>query len=272
MRVKDIGELHGKILLFGGIYSNLAAFDAVIAQAQSLGIPPRNMICTGDVVAYCADAQACVDRIRALDCPVLAGNCEVQLAQDEDDCGCGFDEGSECSILSRGWYAHAQRNVTLENKAWMADLPEHIIFAHAGKLYAGVHGGASDIARFVWPVATDAEIRAEADLLQTQVGPIDGVIAGHTGIAMDRTVDGIRWINSGAVGMPPNDGDPRGAFVILDGDEVSFERISYDAAPTVAAMQAVGLTQGYHTALETGFWPSEDTLPPEMRVQSSAKG
>jgi predicted phosphodiesterase len=41
---------------------------------------------------------------------------------------------------------------------------------------------------------------------------VDCVIAGHTGIAMERVVDGVRWVNPGAVGMPPNDGDPRVAF------------------------------------------------------------
>ena len=272
MRIEDIGELYGEILLFGGIYSNLAAFDAVISQATARGIAPSNMICTGDVVAYCADAYASVCRIRTLGCSVLSGNCEVQLAQDAEDCGCGFDEGSVCSALSRGWYAHAQEDVTLENKKWMGGLPDRIVFTHSGKRYAVVHGGASDIATFVWPVTSDQQIAAEIDLLCAQVGPIDAVIAGHTGIAMDRTVYGVRWINSGAVGMPPNDGDQRGAFAVLSGESVALERFTYDYRPSVSNMTAAGLTQGYHTALQTGFWPSEDTLPAEMRRQSSASG
>jgi hypothetical protein len=89
---------------------------------------------------------------------------------------------------------------------------------------------------------------------------------------MDRSVNGIRWINPGAVGMPPNDGDPRGAYAILNGDELTRKRFTYDTARSIAAMHAAGLTQGYDTALETGFWPSEDTLPQIMRHQSSAKG
>lgn len=272
MRIKDIGVLEGEILLFGGIYSNLAALDGLIEQAQALNILPSNMICTGDVVAYCADANACVNRIRALGCPVLSGNCEVQLAQDADDCGCGFEEGSTCSMLSRGWYAHAQQNVTLENKAWMGTLPERIIFTHHNKRYAVVHGGASDIATFVWPVSTDTDLRTEIALLTAQVGPIDGVIAGHTGIAMDRTVDDVRWINSGAVGMPPNDGDVRCAFAVLTDETVIFERLTYDYEATCNEMKEAGLTQGYDKALATGYWPSEEVLPPEMRIQFSAKG
>ena len=32
-----------------------------------------------------------------------------------------------------------------------------------------------------------------------------------------------------------------------------------------AAMDDVGLTQGYHVTLSTGVWPSEDVLPAELR-------
>ncbi|WGI20313.1 metallophosphoesterase family protein [Amylibacter sp. IMCC11727] len=272
MRIQDLGVMTGEILLFGGIYSNLPALDALLSIAMDRGIKPQNMICTGDVVAYCADAEASVARLRALGCLVLSGNCEVQLAQDADDCGCGFEEGSTCSALSARWYAHAKNQVTLENKVWMSGLPERIIFTHEGRRYAVVHGGASDIATFVWPVTSDADIQREIDLVQTQVGPVDTVIAGHTGIAMDKQVDGVRWINSGAVGMPPNDGDARGAFAILSGNTVQFERLTYDTETAHQAMIAAGLTQGYHETLVSGFWPSEETLPPEMRRQSSANG
>ena len=272
MRITDIGELYGEVLLFGGIYSNFEALNAVIERAQARGIPPGNMICSGDLVAYCADGQACVDRIRGLGCPVLLGNCELQLSKNADDCGCGYDEGSTCSILSRSWYAHAQNEITIDSKSWMGELPERIIFTHSGKRYSVVHGGASGISSFVWPIVPDVELLLEINILQSQVGPIDGVIAGHTGIGMDRSVNGIRWINPGAVGMPPNDGDPRGAYAILNGDELTRKRFTYDTARSIAAMHAAGLTQGYDTALETGFWPSEDTLPQIMRHQSSAKG
>ena len=265
MRIQDLGVISGEILLFGGVYSNLAALDALIAESRQRGIDPTNMICNGDVVAYCADAEACSGSIRTLGCAVLSGNCEVQLANDADDCGCGFDEGSDCSILSRDWYSLAKNTVTLENKVWMGGLPDRIVFIHNGKRCVVVHGGASDIATFVWPIATDDEIRREIMLVQQQVGPVDCVIAGHTGIAMDRVVDGVRWINPGAVGMPPNDGDPRGAFAVMNGETVSFERLRYDSENTRAAMIAGGLTQGYETAIITGFWPSEDTLPKEMR-------
>lgn len=266
MKIADLGQLSGDVWLFGGVYSNLAALDAFRLRAG--GAPAGNLLCSGDVVAYCARGADCVARVRALGGPVLAGNCEVQIAEGASDCGCGYDAGSDCSLLSRGWYAHALATIGTDDRVWMADLPERIVFTHAGRRWAMVHGGGTDIARFVWPVSTDADIATEIAALAAQVGPVDGIIAGHTGIPMEREVDGVRWVNPGALGMPPNDGCAAGCYAVLAEDGLRFERLRYDAGPEVAAMRAAGLVQGYDRCLETGWWPSEDTLPDCMRREA----
>lgn len=265
MKIRDLGEIQGDMLLFGGVYSNSAALDALLAIAKQMGIVPENCICTGDVVAYCADAATSVDRIRAFGCPVLAGNCEVQLALDAKDCGCGFDAGSTCNILSRGWYAHALSEVTQAHKTWMGGLPDRIIFTRQGTRYAVIHGGATDISRFIWPVTKDAEIAVEIAALMDQIGPVDHIIAGHSGIPMQRVIDGIRWTNTGAIGMPAHDGNAQTHYGALCGKEFTIKMLPYDMNVTIKAMIKAGLTQGYHETLKTGYWPSEDTLPLEMR-------
>ncbi|MBE9476965.1 MAG: metallophosphoesterase family protein, partial [Proteobacteria bacterium] len=264
MKICDLGEIQGDMLLFGGVYSNLAALNALIRVAQDSGIPAKNCICTGDVVAYCADAQACVDTIRDFNCPVLVGNCEAQLAMNAQDCGCGFDKGTTCSVLSRDWYDHAVKQVSAANKTWMAGLAERIVFTRNGELYGVVHGAASDISRFIWPVADDAVIAAEIETLIGQVGHVDHVLAGHTGIPMQRKVDGITWVNSGAIGMPCHNGKTTTHYGYLSENEMTIKTLSYDVGQTVRAMQTAGLTQGYHETLQTGYWPSQDNLPQEM--------
>ncbi len=103
MKKIDLGHLNGDILIFGGVYSNLHALEAFINYTINLGISAKNVICTGDIVAYCAYAEDSVKLIREFGCHVLAGNCERQLAIKSDDCGCGFEEGSMCSLLSKSW-------------------------------------------------------------------------------------------------------------------------------------------------------------------------
>jgi hypothetical protein len=41
---KNIGTLKGPLLVFGGVYSNLQALQALQALAQERGIPARNII------------------------------------------------------------------------------------------------------------------------------------------------------------------------------------------------------------------------------------
>src|SRR5438128_10375725 len=100
-------HLHGPVLVFGGPYSNLEATQALLDQAAKMQIPAERIICTGDIVAYGADAAATVSLIRRAGCHVVMGNCEENLAGGAKDCGCGFPEGSACERLSAAWFAHA---------------------------------------------------------------------------------------------------------------------------------------------------------------------
>ena len=120
---KNLGQLEGPVLLFGGPYSNLPATQAMRREANRLGIPPCRVICTGDLVAYCAEPEATTELIVKSGIEVVMGNCEESLATDSADCGCGFDQGMECSVYSDRWYRYANENVTTQTRAWMARLP-----------------------------------------------------------------------------------------------------------------------------------------------------
>jgi hypothetical protein len=53
------------MLLFGSIYSNLETLRALLIVAKQNNIPAENSICTGDIVAYCTDAEESVNAVRA---------------------------------------------------------------------------------------------------------------------------------------------------------------------------------------------------------------
>ncbi len=249
-------------LVFGGPYSNLQATRAVLEEARRRGIPPRRVLCTGDVVAYGADARATTDLVMASGIHVVMGNCEEQLAADAEDCGCGFEEGTACDALSGAWYAHARREVTPAQRAWMGSLPQRLMLALPdGRRLAAIHGGAREINRFLFPSAPDAVLAEE--LAATGC---EGVIAGHSGIPFLRRLGAGLWLNAGAVGMPADDGTPRGWFAVLTpeprGLYVALRAFDYPHAAAAAAMRAARLPEGYAAALGSGRWPSEDVLPP----------
>ena len=257
MKLVNLGKQDTPVLLFGGPYSNLHATQALRGIAAHRGIAPDAVICTGDVVAYCADAVATVAEIRDWGCHVVAGNCEKQLADSAEDCGCGFEEGSVCDGLSATWFDHANRRIAPEDRAWMRTCPDMTTFEQAGRSFAVIHGGLSDISRFLWATSSTSDFREEINLIEQTIGPVDGVISGHSGLAFERHIDGVSWINAGVIGMPPNNGGRDTEYVVLTDGTAQIHSLAYDALAAHDAMVREGLTQGYRTGLTGGIWPSQ---------------
>lgn len=269
---RDLGTLNAPVLLFGGPYSNAQATEALFHSASALGIPSHRMICTGDVVAYCGAPRRTMDLIRDAGITVVAGNCEKQLGQGAADCGCGFDTGTTCDLLSRDWYTYAQAQMRDADRAWMRTCPDIVSFHHQGFRYAVIHGGMTDIARFIWSVSPEAVFEEEWQLIEDRIGAVQGVIAGHCGIPFERHTSRGRWINAGVIGMPPHDGSAQTRFAVLAEGTASFRKLSYDVTGAQADMALAGLAEDYRQSLRSGYWPSEDILPDVLRDASLASG
>jgi len=253
--------LSGPIIVFGGPYSNLHALDALLAEAGRMGISPENMISTGDLVAYCADARGVVDRFRETGIRFIRGNCEDQIASGAADCGCGFAPGGECDRLSSDWFAHAMRELDDERRAFLGAAPERLDIVLNGLRIAVVHGAATQQNRFVF-ASTPARIKAhDLDLLDA-----DAIFAGHSGLPFTQSIDGRLWHNAGALGMPANEGDPRVWFSLVSAGEqpgalaIEHRSLSYDHHGAAAAMARDGLPPEYARTLVDGFWPNCDSL------------
>lgn len=253
----------------GGAYSNLEAMQALLAEAARRRIARSNVICTGDVVAYCADARATLDLFMGLGIRVVMGNCEELLASGADDCGCGFAAGTACDLLSAQWYAHAARHVRDDQRTWMAALPRRLDIRIRGRRLAVIHGGVERIAQYVF-----ASTQGEEKARQIALAAADGVIGGHCGLPFTQIVDGRLWHNSGAIGMPANDGTPRVWFSVLTPEDgglrIAHHALAYDHAGATAKMRAANLPDGYASALRTGLWPSLDVLPDAERRATGA--
>ena len=260
-RHADLGAIQTPVLVFGGPYSNLEATRALLAEAEALGIPPARVICTGDVVAYCADPQATVDLVRAAGIAVVMGNCEESLGQEAEDCGCGFDAGSVCEGLSVQWYRHAQSALSADAKRWMAGLPRRLYFTMAGRRLAVVHGAVSAINRFVFQSTPP-----EDKLAEIAAAGCEGIVAGHSGLPFTQVIGDRLWHNAGVVGLPANDGTTRVWYSVLSphGDEIHVEHrwIVYDHRRAAAKMRRRGLPEEYASALESGLWDNCEILPP----------
>ena len=265
MKIANLGSFGGPVIVYGGTQGNLAALGALLREATRAGVPAGRVIATGDIAGVCAQGAECVAATRAFGGPVVAGNVERQLAAGAADPGLGYPAGAAAPARSRAWWALADAQIGRDARDWMEALPDMAVFAHEGRRYAVVHGGITDIARNLWPGAPEAAFRQEITAIEAAAGPVDGVIAGHVGLAFERVIGGVHWINAGAIGLPPHDGRRAGRYVLLAADGARILRLDYDPTPSFTAMVTAGLTQGYDVALMTGLWPVDDHLPEEMR-------
>jgi hypothetical protein len=258
------------VAIFGGPYSNLEATRAFYDEMVRRGISPDRIVCTGDIIAYGADASATLALVRASGCHVVMGNVEENLAAGAADCGCGFEEGSTCDRLSAVWFAHAASQLSLDDRVWMAGLSRQIELAIGPYRFAVLHGGVDNINRLVF-ASTDAATKRQ----QLDEAGMDGVIGGHCGLPFTQSVGGRLWHNSGAVGMPANDGTARVWYSIFrpeaaGGVAIEHRALGYDQASAAAKMRHVGLSE-YAEALGSGIRVDADTLPPpEQRMRGVA--
>ncbi|WP_086479273.1 metallophosphoesterase family protein [Oceanospirillum sanctuarii] len=264
----NLGHIAKPMLIFGGPYSNLQATQAMQHKAVELDVPPQNVICTGDIVAYCAEPEATTSLIRQWGIKVVMGNCEESLAEGALDCGCGFEEDSACSLLSTGWYSFARTKVSDEHKQWMGSLPRSIHFEMADKKFQVIHGGVDQINRFLF-AGSDTQ-RFNDEFAKTSA---DVVIGGHCGIPFHKEIGNKHWINAGVIGMPANDGTDTTWYLLLEPDtasgqiNVSWHRLKYDVSAARNAMEDAGLITPYRQALADGLWPSMDVLPEAEKAQ-----
>lgn len=267
-KVKNIGTLQGKLLVFGGVYSNLQALVQLQKMAEGWGIPPENILCTGDVVGYCAQPEACVQAIQDWGIWTTAGNVEQQLGSGETDCGCNFGDGSRCDWYSKQWYPYAQSKLSASALEWMRQLPDHIRFRYAGRQVYVLHGSFFNTAEFVfkstpWPVkqanfeATGAEV----------------ILGGHCGLPFQHVENGLHWLNAGVIGMPANEGATRVWCMTLEADDaglgINFHPFEYDHTAAAALMEQNSLPRAYSQTLLSGIWDNCDILP---EVETAQQG
>lgn len=266
-RTVDIGKLTGKVLVFGGVYSNYQALLALRDICLKQNIPPSQVLCTGDIVAYCAQPEECVQLIKDWGIHCIIGNVEQQIREGQADCACDFTLGSTCDNLSKEWYPYAYQAVSSSSVDWMKTLPDHLVFEYADKKGLVVHGSYGYISEFIFK-STDWKIKEK----QFTDNEVDLILAGHCGLPFSQEVKGKHWLNAGVIGMPANDATTDVWYMILDDqDGLSYThyRLTYDYAEAARLMHQHNLPSEYAETLCTGLWDNCEILP---EVETARQG
>lgn len=264
-RMGGADQITGKMLVFGGVYSNLPALEKLMEIAAAQNIPASNIICTGDVVGYCAQPDECIKLIQSWGIHCISGNVEIQLREDLEDCGCSFEEGSRCDTLSKEWYPYAQIHTSPESLEWMGTLPDHLRFEFAGKQAFVVHGSWFETSEFIFRSTPWATKQRNFEATESNL-----ILGGHCGLPFSDIQNGHTWLNAGVIGMPANNGDTRVWYAILDdtdGFSFSHQSFDYDHSTAARRMRDAELPSAYALTLETGLWDNMDILPEAERAE-----
>jgi diadenosine tetraphosphatase ApaH/serine/threonine PP2A family protein phosphatase len=122
---------------------------------------------------------------------------------------------------------------------FLRDLPPRLEMEVAGYgSVVAVHATPADDETNLYPDTPDDQVMRYLSGLHARL-----LLYGHTHRPVDRTVDGLRLVNDGSVGLPL-DGDPRPAYALLDFEggrcDVTIHRVTYDRGAVVAELERVG--------------------------------
>lgn len=224
-----------KRAIISDIHGNIEALTAVMEDIKTQDID--EIFCLGDVVGYGPNPRECIDACRDFKL-VLLGNHDNGALFDPD----GFSSGAERAIF---WTRQQLEDTSIEGAEARWDFLAKLPRTHRVEDHLFVHGSPrSPLNEYVFP---------EDVYNQRKIERIFGFIhqycfQGHThvpGVFTENcrfyspTEIGNEFelneqkvmVNVGSVGQP-RDGDPRGSYVTVDGNQLQFHRVDYDPSPT----------------------------------------
>ncbi len=210
------------IALLYDVHGNLAALEAVVADAKAQGAD--RWILGGDYALFGGWPAETVARLRELAAAAwIRGNGERWTAD---------PSAAPENPVVPGAIAAARAALGAETVTELAALPPSI----EDEASLICHGSPpSDVRSFFPEPAAD-----EAELLDGVTQP--RLYFGHTHLPFRRVsaIRGIELVNPGSVGMP-FDGDPRAAYALLHPDgTVEHRRVAYDHESSAARVRAIG--------------------------------
>ena len=234
-----------RYLVISDIHANLEAFEAVMAEAKSIGYD--KVLLLGDLVGYGADPNAICERVRDLKADgLIRGN--------HDKVGSGVESPEGFNAVARNAIKWTYETLNKENREWLAALP-------AGPLIVDdmieiCHGTPFDEDAYVFddldalramhaarrPLCLFGHTHVQVGhyLSRDQFGLATADDHRPLGIPLD---DANRYlVNPGSVGQP-RDGDPRAGYGIVDtaAKEMIIYRVEYPVAKAQARILEEGL-------------------------------
>lgn len=269
------------VAIFGGVYSNYLALESVLKAVRGID----SVFCLGDLGAFGPLPDRACEILRETGIPVVQGNYDNSVGNGLADCQCGYTDPRD-NYFAKLSYDYTFRNTSSENKAWLRTLPAEIRIQIGPYRVLLCHGSPRKMNEFLWETTTSSSfLNWMFERYQTDI-----MIGTHTGLHWHREPSpGKHFINCGAIGRPPNDGETTVVYTILtlenkkplqgdpnsciSGDHgsaqcirVDFFRLAYDFERLVSEMISEGLPEEFTQTIRTGWWTTcTEILPAKER-------
>jgi putative phosphoesterase len=232
MRVAIISDIHG----------NLISLNAVLEDIEQQAVD--QIVCLGDVAATGPQPHEVVQRLRALNCPVIMGNTDEWLlhptiTEDADPQTAGIERIDL-------WCA---AQLTEGDREFLAGFPPTYTLALSDAIdvlcFHGSPHSHSDILRATTP---EDEVARMLDGFHATI-----MIGGHTHEVMIRRYRDMLLVNPGSVGLPYERdaatnrayNPPWAEYAVIDGGEgrlaIELRRVAVDAEEIARMMRASGI-------------------------------
>ena len=240
-----------KIVALYDIHGNLPALEAVLKEVEQEH--PDLILVGGDIVPG-PMPRAALERLLALGDSVhyIRGNCEREVVAAFDGMPPHPGMSEDVSEVTRWTAEQLERS----QRDFLAQLPEQASFSVDGLgevLFC--HGSPRSDEEIITAATPEERLRAMLAGVRQRV-----VVCGHTHMQFDRSVDGLRIVNAGSVGMPYGEA---GAYWLLLGPEIRLRRTLYDLEDAAARIRASGYPQAQDFA-------ENNVLKPETEAEAIA--
>ena len=229
-----------RIALFSDIHGNAVAFDALLSDLERR--PVDRLVCLGDAIQGGPQPRECVERLRDLGCPVVLGNADQEVLEQDGE-------------LERWTRAQLSEDdlAFIRSFAATVELPGVLAF----------HGTPTSFDDVILPWTPEEEFQA---LLEGDDAPV--LAGGHTHLQFVRRRGASLFVNPGSVGLAYDYAQPRERprldpwaeyAVVADEESVlslEFRRVPFDPAEVVRAYE----TSAIPGAERADGWTSKEGL------------
>jgi len=259
-------RLYNKIAVFGGVYNNYLALEALVEDAKNRGV--EKLYCLGDLGAFGPYPNRVMPILLENQIEMVQGNYDNSIGNDRSDCQCGYTDPRD-NFFAQISYNYTFANTNTKFKNWQKSLPKDIRLTFGGKKLLLCHGSPRQTNEFLWESTTPNHFLEK--LFRDY--DADMILTTHTGIHWQRKLpDGKEFINVGVIGRPENDGQTNVWYTVLTAHDGrvknEFVPLNYEHERLAAEMSAEKLPAEFVDTILTGWWTTcLEILPSKERVR-----